>query len=63
MECWWIRSAWGGGEGGEGRGVDRGERLHSLRISCESAARLRRNAIKTFHHTVVCVTTFTMPVH
>ena len=28
--------------------------LHSLRISLESAARLWRNAIKTFHHTVVC---------
>ena len=37
--------------------------LHSLRISCDSAARYWRNAIKTFHHTVVCVTTVTMPVH
>ena len=37
--------------------------LHSLRISCDSTARLWRNTIKTFHHTVVCVTTFTMPVH
>ena len=36
--------------------------LHSFRISCDSAARLWRNAIKTFHHTVVCVTTVTMPV-
>ena len=37
--------------------------LHSLRISCDSAARLWRNAIKTFHHTIVCVTTVTVPVH
>ena len=37
--------------------------LHSLRISCDSATRLWRNAIKTFHQTVVCVTTVTMPVH
>ena len=28
--------------------------LHSLRISCDSAAWLWRNAIQTFHHTVVC---------
>ena len=37
--------------------------LHSIRISCDSAAGLWRNAIKAFHHTIVCVTTFTMPVH
>ena len=37
--------------------------LHSLKISCDSAAWLWRNAVKTFHHTVVCVTIVTVPVH
>ena len=32
-------------------------------ISCDSASQLWRKTITMFHHTLVHVTTFTMPVH